>query len=470
MKHNLFLIVTAIMIILPGIFTKFGKDRISEIDNRKLAEFETAEGDTVFQKADRVLEDRVGFREELITVNEVVTDTLFHKLVHPFYIYGRKGHLFTEWDLETFQHMKPQEGYDEEFGAYIKSIRDYCESIGTQFVFVMPPNKESIYPEYYAEGYNIADGKSRSELVIEELKRLNTDVVYPKEEFLKLKENEVLYNKIFDVGHWNETGLFYACRDMFALLDMRCGNIPELREEDFKLRMKEEKYMLQSMQYKPDMVPLYEYKYNPMKNDAKSFYNDGIALAHNQYMYHGTDEENRDKPRILVVEDSYFGQMDAYKFFYGKCSELFMIHAMNEEDLEYYLSVIRPDIFIFECCERGLEDDGLYSFNYVKKRLFTEGVNDDLFNVSKADPSEIGLEDSYIFVGKDREYVSISGDYPEGLKWPSIPAARVNGKWYFGHDEDFFNSDRRKVTFTFRVSDIEKSGNIEYYLIYQKRD
>ena len=40
------------------------------------------------------------------------------------------------------------------------------------------------------------------------------------------------------------------------------------------------------------MVPVYEYKYSSMKNDAQSFYNDGIALTHNQYMYHGMDEEN----------------------------------------------------------------------------------------------------------------------------------------------------------------------------------
>ena len=348
------------MILIPGVFTQFGKDRVSEIDNRKLVDMETAEGDNIFQKTDSFLEDRVGFREELITVNETVTDILFHKLVHPLYIYGREGHLFTEWDLENFQHMEPQEGYIDGFGGYLESIRDFCEDMGTQFIFFMPPNKESIYPEYYARGYNISDNKNLSELLTEKLDELGVNYVFSKDRFYELKQDEVLYNKIYDVGHWNYNGAYFACEELSEFLNGTDDRIKPIKRENYDITYHTEKYLKQSYEYKPETVPYYTYKYREAENDAADYYKQNIRVLHGTYNYHSRSEDEQDKPKILVLNDSFLEEFEAYKFFYGNYSELFMIHDMNSADIEYYISVIRPDIFVFECCERALDDSALF--------------------------------------------------------------------------------------------------------------
>ena len=472
MKKKVFLTVISIMILLPGIFTRFGKDTVSEIDNRMLKDFSSAEGDTIFQKIDNVLEDRVGFREELITVNETVTDVFFHKMVHPLYIYGKDGHLFTEWDLSVYQHKDSIPGYAEDFAGYLKSVDDYCKSIGTEFIFIMPPDKETIYPEFYADGYNVKDQKNRTELIMEELDKEGIAHIFPRDLFLELKEKELLYNRIYDVGHWNDTGMFYACKELFSFLHSKNNNIRELNISDFLISSQTEKYLPQSREYKPDIVPVFENSLPEMQNDAADFYNNEIKLNHTEYEYHAKNMDKSDKPRILVVEDSFFGQRDAFKYFYGNCSELFMIHAMNLGDLEYYLSVIKPDIFILECCERGPETGGVYGADYLKKRQYIEGENEDLFDIIKCPSEKLGLEDSYFIKGENREYVGITGKYSEDLEFPVMTMARLGDKIYFGHDDDYFNPDKRKLTFTFKMEDIkdENKNCIEYYLIYQKNE
>jgi len=467
MEKKIFLIIVSVMILLPGCFTQFGREKVSDIDNRMLVNFDAAEGDTIFCKIDAVLEDRVGFREELITINETVTDALFHKLVHPLYIYGKEGHLFTEWDLSVYQHKDPIPCYAEDFAGYLKSVDDYCKSIGTEFIFFMPPDKETIYPEFFPDGYNIKDQKNRTELIMDELDTIGLDYIYPKDIFLSIKNKELLYNRIYDVGHWNDTGLFYGCRELFSHLHNKDGNIEEIKSSDFEIGNQTEKYLPQSMEYKPDTVPVYTSKKEPIINNANDFYGSEIKLAHTEYKFHGKNAIDSRKPRILVVEDSFFGQREAYKYFYDNCSELFMIHAMNLTDLEYYLSVIKPDIFILECCERGPETGGVYGSDHLKKRLYTEGVDNSDMRIIECPAEKLGLNNSYFFRGDNSEFASINGRYSEDIKMPSMLMAKVNGEIYFAHDDDYFNNEKRNITFTFRTKDLLDLNDIRYYLVYR---
>lgn len=63
--RNLFLILMAVLIAVPLLTFNWKKDSVSSIDNRKLTEFNLAEGDKT-NMIDQFIKDRIGFRSESI--------------------------------------------------------------------------------------------------------------------------------------------------------------------------------------------------------------------------------------------------------------------------------------------------------------------------------------------------------------------------------------------------------------------
>ena len=98
----------ALLILIPMVTFNFEKNAISEIDNRELAgnPLET-EGDLTVN-LQNYINDRIGLRDEMILSYTVLNDRLFHKMVHPSYVYGKDGYVFgaglTVWGEYTDYH------------------------------------------------------------------------------------------------------------------------------------------------------------------------------------------------------------------------------------------------------------------------------------------------------------------------------------------------------------------------------
>ena len=79
----IFIFAFMIMLIVPMALTNVKKEQVSEIDNRMLTELKPFEGIgwTSFNNSARNLEsyfsDRVGFRAQMITMNQILNDRLF---------------------------------------------------------------------------------------------------------------------------------------------------------------------------------------------------------------------------------------------------------------------------------------------------------------------------------------------------------------------------------------------------------
>lgn len=365
----LFLIVTAAMLLIPGITMNTKPNQSSEFDNRMLQEFPSLHIGGLRKNIEGYLSDRVGFREEMLTFNQVLCDKVFRLLVHPSYMYGKDGYVMTNWDLRTYQHLDVDMGFVENFTEYLKSLQCFCEEKGSKFLFFLCPNKETIYPEYFPDGYNIKEQPNRSDIIVEQLKEKDIPFLYLRDYFLELKKDRQLYNVKYDAGHWNDNGNFYGNKEIIRYLNREIPVMGELELEEFEVSETVQKYLPNSHFRIDERVPLYTLR-STEATELPGKFEDIKIVAPDMYHKYFRNLGHSDMPKILIFGDSYFSS--SWRFYLNHSSELMLLHSHNMVEAEYYISTFEPDIVIFEAVERVLQYRGFIDNERVEKRFESE--------------------------------------------------------------------------------------------------
>ena len=78
-----------LIIIIPVLFMNLKSDQVSYIDNRSLMNFEDIfSNKDVFNNIKSYVDDRIGFRAEIVDIYAKVMDKAFNEITHPRYEYG----------------------------------------------------------------------------------------------------------------------------------------------------------------------------------------------------------------------------------------------------------------------------------------------------------------------------------------------------------------------------------------------
>ena len=81
-----------LIIIIPVLFMNLKSDQVSYIDNRSLMNFEDIfSNKDVFNNIKSYVDDRIGFRAEIVDIYAKVMDKAFNEITHPRYEYGKDG-------------------------------------------------------------------------------------------------------------------------------------------------------------------------------------------------------------------------------------------------------------------------------------------------------------------------------------------------------------------------------------------
>ncbi len=121
---------------------------------------------------------------------------------------GRNGWLFytREKLLQDFSGRVP---FSEEklaaFRGLVEARRDWLAARGIAYLFVIPPNKQTIYPEYMPENYTRVKGRTRMDQLMDHM-RAHSDVtvVDLRGSLLAAKSRHQLYYR--HDSHWNAIG------------------------------------------------------------------------------------------------------------------------------------------------------------------------------------------------------------------------------------------------------------------------
>lgn len=358
-------ILFSIILCIPILRFNFATEAISEIDNRKLAENPLKTNNEDFTvSVENYVNDRIGFRSEIITAYTILNDMLFGKMVHPSYTYGQDGYVFgagltNSW--ETFSD------YHKYFAQTVKQIEDYCEERDVPFVFVFNPAKPAVLEEYVPKDREYE--RSWVEEFISLLDKLNINyvdnTVTLKNEW---KKGNKVFNKKYDANHWNDLGAFYGTNAILENLSKKKDNMHINSIDEFYVIEKLETSLLVSKFPINENVPIFN-----AKNSAKNIYDEYLKElklnpSYKTFGYYINEKrETENAPKVLVFQGSYMNGM-GYKFLANSFSEYIYVHDyQNVLDFDYYYNIFKPDCVIFEVAEYTFSDN---YFSYEKMKNF----------------------------------------------------------------------------------------------------
>jgi len=369
--NGCFIVLFLAMLILPLVFVDLSSDRVSAEENRMLAARPRLADiknhpKTFIRSFDAWFKDRTGFRKQLLAMYRFIeisslpsgfryTDGKFVFLV------GEQGHhYFAGIDgslIPVFQGKKILS--DEKLANMadkLEEVKRYLDSKGIPFVVMFCTNKESIYPEFYPKSIRPGPEPIQLDLITGYLKEhTSVDVFNIRQALLAEKGNYLLYPVSGDMNalsHYTMTGGFFAYRELMRHINVYLPKmLPyELNDDD--------------IEYDEKMNPVVSLKVKASyKRLTPSFFDD-VNYEDNLRMFNDAFENtDPDLPVILLLRDSFMNEEFIGKYVAQDFGKTVMIHFLNMEHFEEYITRYKPDIVVFEAVEYQL---GLFADSVAK--------------------------------------------------------------------------------------------------------
>ena len=349
-----FLIILAIVLIIPIAKFNFEKDCASSIDNRMLTEWDLHTGN-ITAMVDDYMNDRIGLRSESIEEYTLLNDKLFGMMIHPTYTYGKDGYVFFQMSIEN-----PEPTFFDLFCAYLRKVQDYCEERNVPFIYCLNPSKITVYEQYLPKGYRYQDKVNR--IMYKKLEEYEINYI-TNEELLKEKsKTEQVYNVKFDAGHWNDLGAFYGTNHILEKVEEYFPAVKSHKMSDFNIAYVNKDSLPVSRFPINEDIPYFSDKDNEYIEDISSQYK-ALKLDENYNEIACLVNQKKDAPKlpkVLMFQGSYYNER--YRFLESSFKEYDAIHNYeNFIDFDYYFNIFQPDCVILETAE--YTTNGLY-FSY----------------------------------------------------------------------------------------------------------
>jgi hypothetical protein len=166
--------------------------------------------------------DHFGFRKRLIRWDKKWKYELFKEETYPDVMKGRDGWLFytAQQMVEHFRGIKtftPEELRN--WQSLLEKRRDWLASRGIKYVFVIPPDKHSIYPEYLPDWLTKV-GPTKLDKLIAYMKEHSTvEVLDLRPVLMAAKKTARTY--LYSDTHWNSYGSFIAYQALMRALALQ---------------------------------------------------------------------------------------------------------------------------------------------------------------------------------------------------------------------------------------------------------
>ncbi|MEE9911850.1 MAG: hypothetical protein K4571_09005 [Deltaproteobacteria bacterium] len=274
-------------------------------------------------------QDNYGFRKTWMTLNNYVKVKYFKVSPLSKVIMGKDGWLFFDESLHNAFGGTTAGGQIREITNSIERQNAWFAGKGIYYVFVIVPDKETVYPEYLPDSVNITRQKTMLDQVMFGLgPDSNVHIIDLRASFLKAKTSNRLYYKTDT--HWNSYGAFIGYLEIMKQLSARFPDLkPPLRADV------------------------------AVQNDAITYSGD---LAHmlslgNQLTEKGPGvvlTQNRSQAKLrkaVIFKDSYFDNLKPYLS--PRFREMIPVSFTDKFDSET-LETDPPEIVITICVQRNI--------------------------------------------------------------------------------------------------------------------
>ena len=334
------------------------KGTISEKENRNLAQRphilnENHLNSNYFKEFSSYFDDRFGGRQKLINLNSFLKIKLNGDIpiCNDRAVQGRSGWWFyiSSKDGNNLQDFyKNNLMNDNQLIDFKKKISDtveWCKEEKIPCIFMICPNKHSVYDEYYY--FSRPEGITRADQISKIFSELNVPFLFPRD-YLISKKSEYDFPLYYETDtHWNSQGAYLAA----ILLKEEIKNIfphtdfPEIQYEtqiDYSMNEGDILPMLGIQEAKSTQPALF-----PIGQQTSDFY----TYIKNEEMQGVITKGTKEKlPRALIFRDSFFSTLEPFVSPMFSEAE-YKWKQFREEDKDYILEY-KPDIIIFESVER----------------------------------------------------------------------------------------------------------------------
>lgn len=146
--------------------------------------------------------DRFFLRQELISLDHLISAKIFGVSGDDSVLLGKNGWLYYADTLEDFTGVNSMTERQIYAAAQnLQLMADYCAQNGRQFLFVIAPNKNSLYPEYMND-YGVRAEDSNAQRLMELLGKLDVPTA---DLFSAIRQAEEQLYFTHD-SHWNTKG------------------------------------------------------------------------------------------------------------------------------------------------------------------------------------------------------------------------------------------------------------------------
>lgn len=321
------------------------KDDIDMNENRNLISrpiFSLANLNTYPKDFELYYNDNIPLKSIFVRINNSIKYVLFKSSPADYVIKGYDEWLFynskKKGDADTLADYIGDNHFSEDELVLIKNkflkMKKVVESKGAEFIIVIPPNKMQIYSEYMPIGIFKKNKYSRTDVLIKYLKdNTNLNIVYPKDEFLKYKDEYQLYFK--SDTHWNDIGAYIAYTQ---IIGRKISNLNKLKISetayygDLANMINVDKRYINDKKFSIDNVKTYNFEIK--ENDENNF----LRFI----------TENKNEKKLLVFRDSFSTALIPF------------LNQNFEESVYIWTSIFdenlvnkeNPDVVIYEMVER----------------------------------------------------------------------------------------------------------------------
>jgi alginate O-acetyltransferase complex protein AlgJ len=182
-------------------------------------------------------DDHLGFRNLLVRAHGYVSVFAFGVSTTSKVVVGRSHWLFADDEIEYYRHASPYTAEDlEQWRLVLERRTDWLAERGCRYLFVVAPNKSTIYPEMLPVSVRSIHPRSRLDQLVGYLQeRSRVSVVDLRPALLAAKGPGVeLYH--YTDTHWNLRGSFVGYREIAGALSKWFPSIEPLREDEIHLK------------------------------------------------------------------------------------------------------------------------------------------------------------------------------------------------------------------------------------------
>lgn len=219
--------------------------KISERENRKLESFPTILNKNGINKnfsaaVEKYISDHLRDRNKIIDAYSTVL-SVFDRRGNKQVFVGENGWLFgkvggNSHNFSTFLYYQRQVGFTpeqmEKIKADLKRLNDWTIAHGIKLYLYFPPDKQTIYQEYYPRFIEAPD-KPTLVAEVEEFLKNEVNIVSLEGEFKKRRRKDYLHYKT--ESHWTPAGGYLAYRLIMKRLKQDFPTINPLTGKDMDI-------------------------------------------------------------------------------------------------------------------------------------------------------------------------------------------------------------------------------------------